>query len=229
MSSKKPAHSSAVKRAGPTRAHPPPAASKSDATLLSDASDQEPAGPRRSARTGLKALVPSAYRAEGESDPFLHAYKTKWLSKIDFFSDASVESLLLLSFLVLAHDRVREAETIANTLIRHIDPRRASARARAAAVTALRISAWLKTKRGVDASVLLDRARLLSKGTVDHNREWLSLEAPREIDEARSRQRLVLLLPPLAGISRWLNDSGARAKAEATLSGALDVARTLMK
>jgi hypothetical protein len=229
MSAKKPAHTSAVKRAGPTRAHPTPTAAKSDAIQVSHADDHELARPRRSAKTGLKALVPSAYRAEGESDPFLHAYKTKWLSKIDFSSDASVESLLLLSFLVLAHDREREAETIANTLIRHIDPRRASARARAAAVTALRISAWLKAKRGVDATVLLDRARLLSKGAVDQNREWLSHEAPREIDEARMRQRLVLLLPSLAGIARWLNDSGARAKAEATLTGALDVARTLMK
>lgn len=186
------------------------------------------------ARAALRALVPSSYNPEGEADPFIRAYKTKWLSKLDFTSDVNVQSLLVLSFLVLAvGHREGEAEVIAEQIIKHVDLRRMSNATRADVGSAMYLSAWLKSKRTpVDTErifSLLTRAKLLGRYGVEKNREWLSEEAAGEIAQAVARKRVDHLAHPLAGILRWLNESGARTKAELLLGQALEAARTLMR
>lgn len=187
------------------------------------------ARPAPAARAGLRALVPSAVRADGESDPFLHAYKTRWLSKLDFTSSASVESLLLLAVFLLAHARSAEAERVVDNIIRHVDARRASPGVRAALVTALRLSAWLKAKRGVDAARFVAHARALDDATVSLDREWLSVSASEEVRAALVRGKASYVVGPLAGIARWLTDPGARTRAEALLDELIDALRPFMR
>jgi hypothetical protein len=191
------------------------------------------------ARAALRALVPSSFNPEGEADPFIRAYKTKWLSKLDFTSDVNVQSLLTLTFLVLAvGERDAEAELIADQLIKHVDLRRMSNETRAAVGAAMYLSAWLKSKRHGNAAEaakderilsLLTRAKLLTKFGVEKNREWLSDEAAGEIADAVARKRVDHLVHPFRGILRWLNESGARSKAEQLLGQALDATRSLMR
>ena len=186
------------------------------------------------ARAALRALVPSSFNPEGEVDPFIKAYKTKWLSKLDFASDVNVQSLLTLCFLVLAvGERDSEAELIADQLVKHVDLRRMSNETRAAVGAAMYLSAWLKSKRtpATDERImsLLTRAKLLTKYGVEKNREWLSDEAAGEIAQAVARKRVDHLVHPFRGILRWLNESGARNKAEQLLAQALDATRVLMR
>lgn len=186
------------------------------------------------ARAALRALVPSSFNPEGEVDPFIKAYKTKWLSRLDFTSDVNVQSLLTLCFLVLAvGERDSEAELIADQLVKHVDLRRMSNETRAAVGAAMYLSAWLKSKRAPAADErilsLLMRAKLLTKYGVEKNREWLSDEAADEIAQAVARKRVDHLVHPFRGILRWLNESGARNKAEQLLAQALDATRTLMR
>lgn len=190
-----------------------------------------PPKPKRFARPALRALVPSAVNPTGEADPFLAAYKAKWLSRLDFTSDMSLESLLMLSFLVLAHGRESEAERYADHLIKHVDLRRPGVGTRTMATMSatLHLSAWLKAKRGIDVAPFLSRARFLERSLVERNREWLSHEAAQEIADAVERKKLDYLLYPLGGIVRWLNDTGARVKAESLLSLALNAARKMMQ
>jgi hypothetical protein len=200
-----------------------------------------PPAPKRAvgapnARAALRALVPSSFNPEGEVDPYIRAYKTKWLSKLDFTSDVNVQSLLTLSFIVLAvGERDAEAELIVDQLIKHVDLRRMSNETRAAVGAAMYLSAWLKSKRTPDALKderiisLLTRAKLLTKYGVEKNREWLSDEAAGEIADAVARKRVDHLVHPFRGILRWLNESGARNKAEQLLAQALDATRALMR
>lgn len=185
-------------------------------------------------RAALRALVPSSYNPEGEADPYLRAYKTKWLSKLDFTSDINVQSLLTLSFLVLAIGRQTEAEVIADQIIKHVDLHRMSSATRAAVGGAMYLSAYLKTKRGEPMTSnrvisLQTRAKLLGKYGVEKNREWLSDDAMNDINDALARKRVDELVQPFVGIVRWLNESGARTKAEQLFTQALDATRTLMR
>jgi hypothetical protein len=221
--SPRPAHPSALQRAKVSTLGPP-AVPMAVARVKPEA-----IAPKRARRAALRALVPSAVRAEGEADPFLHAYKSKWLSRLDFASGESTESLLLLSFMVLALGRSAESEAVANNLIRYVDVRRGDERTRDAAVCALRLAAWLKARRGIDASILLARASQLGRGGRVHDREWLSSEAEQEIRDARARQKLGYFLFPLCGIVRFLNDGAARPKAEALLAIALHELRAVME
>ena len=186
-------------------------------------------GAKPKKRAALVALVPSTYNAEGESDPFLRAYKTKWLSKLDFASDANVQSLFLLSLMVLAVGRENEAEQIADRLIEHVDVRVVNDDTKGAIASALRLSAWLKSKRGADVTLMLERAKLLARYSVHMDREWLSNEAAHEIDEARARNKLDYLAAPVGGVLRWLNEPAARFRAEQILAHAFEATRALMK
>jgi hypothetical protein len=209
--------------------HAPAAAPLKAATPTIAADVPPPSAKRAQAeKVGLRALVPSAYNAAGENDEFLRTYKIKWLSKLDFKSETSVGSLLVLSFLFLARGRDKEAEDVADALIAHAKTREMSASALEVLASALYLSAWLKAKRGADASVQLTRARAVGKFMTSRDREWLSNEAPQEIADAIARGRLHLLIGPFSGILKYLNDPGARFKAESMLAHGLDAARSLM-
>ena len=183
----------------------------------------------RAKKSALVALVPSVVRPEGEGDPFLRVFKAKWLSQLNFKCDMIIQSLLTLSFMLLARGREQEAEDIADQLIAHVDARALSPAASATMASALYLSAWLKAKRGGDAGVLLERARGVGRFIAYRDREWLSNDVAAELRRAVERRRLDDLVEPFAGILRWLNDSGARAKAEAQLALALDATRSLMR
>jgi hypothetical protein len=187
-----------------------------------------PAAPKRVARSGLRALVPSAVRAEGEAHPWVRTYKEKWLSRIDFKSDPSIESLLLLAFVVLALGRDGESEVFVNQLLRYVDMKRASDRGKRTMATTPHLGAWLKAKRGLDVTPLLVRARELDRSLLALDREWLSAEAGKEIDNALAKKRLDDLLRPLSGVMRWMNEDAARPRAEALLERALAGMRALM-
>jgi hypothetical protein len=185
----------------------------------------KPAPPKQKPRAGLRMLVPVAYRADGETDPYLRRYKEKWLSRLDFQSASHIESLLLLSFMVLAHGREAEAQFVLGSILRHVDVRRADDDVKGFLATALSLMAWLKAKKGIDVTPLVERAKLLARHTVYLDREWLSEEAPREIAEARRAEQLLV---PLAGVVAWLRDPGARPKAESVLGDALAALRRMM-
>src|SRR6185437_8542289 len=106
-----------------------------------------PGARRRPPKPALVALVPSSYNAEGETNAFVRAYKTKWLSKLDFKSDANVQSLLLLAILVLALGRDAEAESVVDRLIQHVDLRFMNDATKGAMASALRLAAYLQSKR----------------------------------------------------------------------------------
>jgi hypothetical protein len=184
--------------------------------------------PKRAARAGLRALVPTTIRPEGETNEFLRVYKQKWLSQLDFKSASHVESLLLLSFMVLALERERECEIITDLLIRHVDVRAATAETRSHVAAAIYLSAWLKAKRQVNIAPFLQRARALGKSAVHRDRDWLRGEAGSEIKDAIERKKLAYLVYPLTGIVAWLNDSAGKTMAEELLAEALAATRSLM-
>lgn len=208
-----------MQRARP--ASPPTPAAPAAVARARAASAAAPAPLKPARKSGLRALVPSSVRSDGEVHPYVAAYKAKWLSRLDFASDESIESLLLLALLVLALGRLGEAEAVTNTLMRHVDVRRVGARGREAMACVLRLATWLKARRGLDASLLLDRAQQLRHGVFDHDREWLSEHAGREIEDAAQRHRPGAFLPVVAGVARWLNDGAARPRAEAVLQRVL--------
>ena len=208
---------------------PLPPARAADPGVLKRASVAAPAVVSSSIRrAALRSLVPSTYSADGETHPYVRVYKSKWLSRLDFTSEANVRSLLLLSYLLLALGREAETENIVDQLAKHVDVQRMSAASRLTVSSALYVSAWLKTKRGEDAASLVARARELGRQGVHKDREWLSHEATAEIDDAVERRKIEYLAYPLAGIVLWLNDGGARTKAESLLAIALGAARALM-
>ncbi len=213
-------------RAATTRAAPDRGA-RSHAPLPMRA--HPPARGVRVLRTGLRALVPSTYRAEGETDAFLKSYKEKWLSRLDFNSAENVHSLLMLGFLVLALGREGEAEAIATRIIQHVDVVNAGVEMRNTVASAHRLAAWLKAKRGVNAQPLLARAAVLGTLSAHQDRTWLSNEAAAEIDDAVARHKMSYLAYPLAGIVRWINAPAARHKAEALLDTALEALRSMMR
>jgi hypothetical protein len=197
--------------------------------LIVDVNVTAPPARKRATKTALRALVPSIYRAEGETDPFLHSYKVKWLTKLDFTSDVNVHSLLMLAFLVLAVGRADEAERVVDQLISHVDLKKMKPETRTTIASALYLSAWLKSKRGETAIPYLARAQQLGRAGVFQDREWLSEQAEGEIHDAVARKKIDYLAFPLAGIVRWLNEPAARRRAEEILQVALAGARALMK
>lgn len=185
--------------------------------------------PKRPVRAGLRGLVPTAYRPDGETNDFLQRYKQKWLSQLDFSSASHIESLLMLSFMMLALGRDGEAEVTADQIVRHVDVRRAGDETRAVVVTAMHLSAWLKTKRQADCAVILARAKALGRDAVQRDREWLTNDAAGEIEDALLRKRLGYLAYPFAGIVLWLNDPAGRSAAEPLLARGLEAVRALMR
>src|SRR5690606_32408920 len=149
--------------------------------------------PRRILRSGLRELIPTSIRPVSHDDEFLRDYKTKWLSRFDFASDTYVDSLLLLAYMTLALGREREAEWTSDQLIRYVHLRTASPASRAVVTSALRLSAYLKAQRGLDVDPLLARARIVSRGTMQRDREWLSPDASYEIADAIVREKLSYL------------------------------------
>jgi hypothetical protein len=235
----KPAAASPTARAAPptARATPSPTARASVAPAapalekprFETIEPDVPPPPKRGTRSALRALVPSSYRAEGEAHPFLRDYKTKWLSRLDFASDTNVQSLLVLSFMVLTEGRDAEAEAIADILVKHVDLKRMNQETRQAITAALFLTSYLKAKRGADASAQLSRARALAKYFTERDREWLSSEASHELADAVQRGKSTYLLDPFYGIARWLTEPSAKHKAEQMLAEALAATRKLMK
>jgi hypothetical protein len=189
---------------------------------------QTPAPPSDAKKAALRALVPSAYNPTGESDPFLQRYKARWLSTLDFKSESSINSLLVLAFLLLAREREREAEEVADVIGAHARTKQMRPASLETLLSALHLSIWLKTRRGLDAAALTTRATNIARFATARDREWLSTAAMQELADAQARGRLHLLVGPLSGIMRWLNDTGARHKAAAVLSDALAIARAMM-
>jgi hypothetical protein len=174
-------------------------------------------------------LVPSAYRAEGEADEFLFAYKSKWLTQLDFKHPSTMEAMLLLAVLLLARERRDEAEGVLDMLLTYGKPKEAGPASWPHIGAGYNLLTWLKERRGDAAARERARAQAFDKLVRDKDREWLSSSAAGELTAALERRRLDLLLPPIAGIARWLNDAGARGRAEAELAVALAAARTLMR
>lgn len=204
-------------------------ASKAPKSARPKASKAAPRKVAREAKAAKAPLLPQVLRADGEDNAFLRDFKAKWLTRPDFTSATSLQSQLQGALMLLALKRDAEAEELVDNLLRHVDARQLSGEAWEATWGAFQLSAWLKTARGLDVRELLARAQQGPRVSAHRDREWLSNEAAGEIKDALDRKRLAYLVEPIGGVLRWLNDAGARDKARAIWSQALDAVRALMK
>ncbi|MBI1945585.1 MAG: hypothetical protein HYS27_07805 [Deltaproteobacteria bacterium] len=213
------------------------APTKAKVTTKATATTKAKATTRAKTTTKVKATtkaqkappLPSAFRADGETHPYLRDFKAKWLSRLDFASTANLQSQLQCALMLLALGRDAEAEQVAEQLARNVDTMALGAEGWEATWRALQLAAWLKTARGDDARELLARAQQGPRVSAHRDREWLSAEAAGEIKDALERRRLAYLVEPLGGVLRWLNDPGARDKARGLLADALAATRSMMK
>lgn len=173
--------------------------------------------------------LPSALRADDEAHPFVRDFKAKWLTRLDFTSNANLQSQLQCAFMLLALGRNADAEEIADQLLRNVDVRVLGADGWETVWRALHLAAWLKSARGEDARELLARAQQGPRVSAHRDREWLSDEAASEIKDALEHRRLAYLAEPLGGVLRWLNDPGARDKAGRLMADALTAVRAIME
>jgi hypothetical protein len=181
---------------------------------------------------------PAVYSLGKESDPTLRAYKEKFLKQPSFVSDTGVRSQVIFAYLLLALERLEDAEAVADCVLAGVDLPSATSYVWEAVWRAARLSAWLKARRRGDTSEALAVAAKMSH-KVDRwdkreMRRWLVEDAEAKIAAARtedkSRGAYLTIYDAFGPLVKELHErvSGvSREKVEALYEDALTILRAI--
>ena len=135
--------------------------------------------------------LPAVYSLAKETDPQLRAYKEKFLKQPSFTTETGVKSQVIFAYLLLALDRLEDAESVADCICAGVDATNSSSNE--AVWRAARLSAWLKARRRADTSEPLAVAARVSH-TSDRwdkreMRRWLVEDAEAKIENAKTEDK----------------------------------------
>jgi hypothetical protein len=183
-------------------------------------------------------MLPAVYAIARESDPTLRSYKEKFLKQPSFTSDTGVRSQVIFAYLLLALERLDDAEAVADCVLAGVDVATASSYIWEAAWRAARLSAWLKARKRADTAEPLAIAAKVSH-RVDRwdkreMRRWLVEDAEGKLAAARtedkSRGAYLTIYDAFGPLVKELHErvSGvSREKVEALYADALAILRAI--
>lgn len=169
----------------------------------------------------------------------LRAYKEKFLKTSGFASETGVKSQVIFAYVLLALDKLEDAEAVADYIANGVELENASSYITEAVWRAARLSAWLKSRRRADTSVPLAVAAKVSHG-VDRwdkreMRRWLVEDATSKIETARtdekSRGQYLTIYNAFGPLIKELHErvSGvSREKVEALYEDCLTILRSVV-
>jgi hypothetical protein len=137
--------------------------------------------------------LPAVYSVGKETDPTLRAYKEKFLKQPSFSTETGVKSQVIFAYLLLALDRLEDAEAVADAICSGVDITGGSTYVFESVWRAARLSAWLKARRRADTSEALAVAARVSH-TSDRwdkreMRRWLVEDAEAKIENAKTEDK----------------------------------------
>jgi hypothetical protein len=182
--------------------------------------------------------LPAVYSLSRETDATLRAYKEKFLKQPSFVSDTGVRSQVIFAYLLLALERLEDAEAVADCVIAGVDVPSSSSYIWEAAWRAARLSAWLKARRRADTSeplaVAAKVSHMVDRWDKREMRRWLVEDADTKIAEARSedksRSAYLTIYHAFGPLVKELHErvSGvSREKVEALYEDALTILRSI--
>ncbi len=179
--------------------------------------------------------LPAIYSVSKETDATLRAYKEKFLKTPSFESDIGVKSQVIFGYLLLALDRLDDAEEVADCVVAGVDANEPSLPLREGLWRAARLSAWLKARRRADAGPMLALAGKLAhqidRWDKREMRRWLVEDAESKLQaarEGRSRGTYLTIYEAFGPLVKELHErvSGvSREKVEALYEDALAILR----
>jgi hypothetical protein len=134
--------------------------------------------------------LPPVYSLAKESDPTLRAYKEKFLRQPGFESEVGLKSHVIFAYLLLAMERLDDAEAVADAIVGGTAGSEQSSFVQEAVWRAARLSAWLKARRRADVNDVMAVAQKTShvadRWDKREMRRWLVEDAEARIETARS-------------------------------------------